>query len=279
MFSISDLFKTTRNRMGKIYYDTPLLYKIYVVTSGITYAYFPQTQNTILVNTGTLIGAELIEHAEKYVKEQYPDKLVLCDTLSTANIICKIGALGYVSSQMESLVTLHTSFVKFGYIVNSFLLKSVINGAYYSAVYGSVVSFSTWCCVKIFRNTIPTLIESGIAQIVEAIRSQLTNDGGQIMANFIGMLDGLFPQAKKVLTIQQLDTIAPVKCIGLNNCTEFTPICCSTCLDNFDHKTLHRTLPCRHSFHPSCIEKWLLESSTVCPMCRANTYDLLVINN
>ncbi|KAI8648668.1 RING-type domain-containing protein [Fusarium keratoplasticum] len=31
-----------------------------------------------------------------------------------------------------------------------------------------------------------------------------------------------------------------------------------------------RSLPCGHSFHPTCIDPWLLERSLTCPLCRLN---------
>lgn len=267
------MMTSIQKRLSKMYIDMPLFYKIYIVTSGITYMYFPETKQIIATNTKILIGAELLDQIDKYIRDKHPDQLVLCDTLNTANIVCKIGALGYISNQMKLLGALHNSFVGFGYSVNGFLLKLAINISYYSAVSGSVMSFGSWCCVKIFKNTRETFIRQ-LPALIESTISRLPNAN-----NVDTLLSGRYRQTKKVLTVEQLDTIAPIKCIGLNNCKKFCPISCSTCLESFDHKTLHRTLPCNHSFHPSCIEKWLLESSTNCPMCRRDISQQQLIAN
>ncbi|KAK3393512.1 hypothetical protein B0H63DRAFT_458386 [Podospora didyma] len=31
-----------------------------------------------------------------------------------------------------------------------------------------------------------------------------------------------------------------------------------------------RKLPCRHLFHPICIDPWLLDFSVTCPLCRVD---------
>ncbi|RPA72530.1 hypothetical protein BJ508DRAFT_367212 [Ascobolus immersus RN42] len=45
---------------------------------------------------------------------------------------------------------------------------------------------------------------------------------------------------------------------------------CAICLDDFTALTLIRLLPCRHYFHPPCIDNFLLNSSCVCPVCKHN---------
>eukprot|EP01100_Stratorugosa_tubuloviscum_P012776 TRINITY_DN6163_c0_g1_i1.p1 TRINITY_DN6163_c0_g1~~TRINITY_DN6163_c0_g1_i1.p1 ORF type:complete len:202 (+),score=42.75 TRINITY_DN6163_c0_g1_i1:21-626(+) len=42
---------------------------------------------------------------------------------------------------------------------------------------------------------------------------------------------------------------------------------CVVCLDNYEPTTLLRILPCSHSFHVACIDKWLKKCKT-CPTCR-----------
>jgi hypothetical protein len=41
---------------------------------------------------------------------------------------------------------------------------------------------------------------------------------------------------------------------------------CGVCLVDFDHGDELRVLPCGHYFHRECIDHWLLNSSTVCPV-------------
>jgi hypothetical protein len=44
---------------------------------------------------------------------------------------------------------------------------------------------------------------------------------------------------------------------------------CPICLDDFEaDETQVRELPCRHIFHPDCIDTFLLRNSSLCPMCK-----------
>jgi hypothetical protein len=44
---------------------------------------------------------------------------------------------------------------------------------------------------------------------------------------------------------------------------------CPICLDDFEaNETQVRELPCRHIFHPDCIDTFLLHNSSLCPMCK-----------
>ncbi|EEU48828.1 uncharacterized protein NECHADRAFT_98964 [Fusarium vanettenii 77-13-4] len=55
---------------------------------------------------------------------------------------------------------------------------------------------------------------------------------------------------------------------GDNAATNFQPSC-HICLANFDHRvTIIRELPCGHIFHPQCIDEFLLQNSSLCPMCK-----------
>ena len=45
---------------------------------------------------------------------------------------------------------------------------------------------------------------------------------------------------------------------------------CPICLDDFTpHETRVRSLPCHHIYHPACIDPFLLDNSSVCPVCKA----------
>jgi len=49
----------------------------------------------------------------------------------------------------------------------------------------------------------------------------------------------------------------------------FTQPTCAICLDDFARaETVVRELPCGHIFHPDCIDAFLRENSSLCPMCK-----------
>jgi Ring finger domain len=51
----------------------------------------------------------------------------------------------------------------------------------------------------------------------------------------------------------------------------FTQPTCSICLEDFVSRgTIVRPLPCKHVFHPSCINPVLREYSSLCPICKAS---------
>lgn len=44
---------------------------------------------------------------------------------------------------------------------------------------------------------------------------------------------------------------------------------CHICLDSFEHRrTIIRELPCGHIFHPVCIDEFLTQNSSLCPVCK-----------
>jgi hypothetical protein len=50
---------------------------------------------------------------------------------------------------------------------------------------------------------------------------------------------------------------------------QFSQPTCAICLDDFvSSDTVVRELPCRHIFHPECIDSFLRENSSLCPMCK-----------
>jgi hypothetical protein len=47
---------------------------------------------------------------------------------------------------------------------------------------------------------------------------------------------------------------------------------CAICLDDYTTgETIVRELPCRHIFHPECIDSFLRENSSLCPLCKKTT--------
>eukprot|EP00164_Ancoracysta_twista_P001059 GFYU01001380.1.p1 GENE.GFYU01001380.1~~GFYU01001380.1.p1 ORF type:complete len:245 (+),score=36.56 GFYU01001380.1:235-969(+) len=45
---------------------------------------------------------------------------------------------------------------------------------------------------------------------------------------------------------------------------------CYICLDPYSEGEMVRTLPCNHEYHQECVDKWLGEVHSVCPLCRSD---------
>jgi hypothetical protein len=48
---------------------------------------------------------------------------------------------------------------------------------------------------------------------------------------------------------------------------------CTICLDEFTTGDRCRELPCGHVFHATCIARWLIERSAVCPLCKLDLFE------
>ncbi|KAJ1971003.1 hypothetical protein H4R35_005528 [Dimargaris xerosporica] len=48
---------------------------------------------------------------------------------------------------------------------------------------------------------------------------------------------------------------------------------CTICLETYSIGDVIRQLPCGHVYHPPCIDVWLTEKSTQCPLCKADCRD------
>ncbi|XP_067419674.1 E3 ubiquitin-protein ligase RNF149 isoform X2 [Emydura macquarii macquarii] len=76
-------------------------------------------------------------------------------------------------------------------------------------------------------------------------------------------------ETKKVISQLQLHTVKHgVK--GLDVDAEN----CAVCIENYKPKDVVRILPCKHIFHRTCIDPWLLDHRT-CPMCKLDVIKAL----
>ena len=70
--------------------------------------------------------------------------------------------------------------------------------------------------------------------------------------------------------ISQAPSMSAVPASLKPNHTFFEQDTCIFCLEDFiPCETTVRSLPCHHIFHPACIDAFLLDNSSLCPMCKA----------
>lgn len=48
---------------------------------------------------------------------------------------------------------------------------------------------------------------------------------------------------------------------------------CSICMCEVEDNDKVRVLDCKHAFHVRCIDPWVLQSHSICPLCRMNLLD------
>ncbi|KAJ4832021.1 hypothetical protein Tsubulata_010263 [Turnera subulata] len=48
---------------------------------------------------------------------------------------------------------------------------------------------------------------------------------------------------------------------------EFITDECTICLDEYEEGADVLVLPCKHEFHPACIERWMAKRHGACPVC------------
>lgn len=98
-------------------------------------------------------------------------------------------------------------------------------------------------------------------------RNQIQQDGINTIETILNMVNPI-----RRLGESALETAAPLRCATKpppKDAVEAINPECAVCAGEFvDTKTLHRVLPCRHAFHASCIDQWLLQRSDKCPMCQ-----------
>ncbi|XP_019858356.1 PREDICTED: E3 ubiquitin-protein ligase RNF13-like [Amphimedon queenslandica] len=154
---------------------------------------------------------------------------------------------------------------------------SILSGAIViTTIFVSFVScfccICTLCCLccKIYRDNRdptfePLLREDGSRyrsrqELIESILNHL-----QQMENELG--------TQTPLGQNQIDKFPKREYSGEG--TERDTTCC-VCVDDFKPGQEVRQLPCQHIFHPSCIDEWLSDHSSVCPLCKM---DLREANN
>jgi hypothetical protein len=78
--------------------------------------------------------------------------------------------------------------------------------------------------------------------------------------------------SKEPVTDPTPTTDAPTSPTAPTRSTPYSQPVCPICLDDFIHNSTQvRELPCAHIFHPECIDGFLKDNSSLCPMCKKSS--------
>lgn len=219
--------------------------------------------------SGLYIIPKLISYLENKIPEQFrPNR----EFKLLANIGLSYAGYHYISTLTNSvtlLVPKWTLYTLAGYYKTSFYLYmiSIIVGTTFLTV-GKFLFNRT----RIFQDIRNIFYGPELATITD--RFQIVTDAiidrRPFAVSYRGM--EIYSNNKKILTMKQIEEKAPIRCFGLQNIDTggFMDKECSICKEDFTVKQLHRMLPCKHMFHTHCVDNWLLNSNSTCPICRHN---------
>ena len=70
--------------------------------------------------------------------------------------------------------------------------------------------------------------------------------------------------------------LVPVQQYAIDSAEGSEQSICCICLDEFVKDCEIRRLPCKHVYHPGCIDPWLTTRSSLCPICKQDVSEELV---
>lgn len=78
------------------------------------------------------------------------------------------------------------------------------------------------------------------------------------------------PPSSQKMSIDQINTMETILFSNINSNTNNIIVgnTCVICSIEYLNDSNLRILPCRHTFHKECIDKWLLNYSNKCPICK-----------
>ena len=103
------------------------------------------------------------------------------------------------------------------------------------------------------------------------------NDHNTISGVMFGTNSGHSPagQNQQGYTVPSPQSITSSSTASCPRHVQFAQHTCPICLDDFESNvTSVRELPCGHIFHPECVDMFLKESSSLCPMCKKSVLPL-----
>lgn len=249
----------------------PKMSKLQIVSSlalASTAVFFPNMRYLVYQTAACITSVSVIDKICNWVRWKYPDYTRTNYYLSIFEGLSKIALLGHTSNNLGVLSKAHGKGV-IGFVHWS--ASHWYNIANCMIYYPYVIGTIAWLVVMIVGPIIGEKLRSWLPIMNSFVTAIQNNQNFDINYHGVNLVHN-GPQS--TLNAKSLEELCPLRCPSLENnkresSTEYTvPENCSVCCEVYSEKQLTRTLPCNHSFHAYCIDPWLLQSSSVCPICR-----------
>lgn len=130
------------------------------------------------------------------------------------------------------------------------------------ATYGWFVLGITWIWHSTSCAACPGLYRLSLSVICTAIARLLATLAVYYYC-FPLRADGVASPKPEGASQAVIDSLLLLRCCSLSDFSETT---CAVCLSDFELHEMIRRLPCHHSFHRACVDRWL-KVHKVCPLC------------
>ncbi len=241
---------------------------------AVSSIFYPQQRTEILLCSGGVMVPLVAKEIRKMIENRYPflkNNLYL----DTAHLLGNFVTYMYLSQQItevikaidneSNLLRLFRMFIDFHY-------SSIVG---WMSI-GTVLVTAPLVLKPVYSHFVNSYFKINVERIMENIIRYMNQ---QRMAVEVDIPNLRFGLKQKKLTEAELERLAPKRCPGLRNLVDqeeeyANPTECSICLGDFTTDQLHRYLPCKHPFHASCIDSWLLEQELpTCPICKKPLFE------
>jgi len=239
------------------------------------YAFPDKTYEVLTVFTSTYIP-NLYNNLVSLIKYKFNLNKSIKSLLNYSATVVGIGSYYYAATKFNEYSQMHNTNILPFFINDLCSLSCNINatslkiGLIIGCLFPIIRTFVEPIIDDVSRSTHRLLTEYNMIDNIRTLSTQL-EQGRNINISYNGVNILSYPSMTETLNEADLETIAPLRYPALHNneTNHLTSDTCAICIGPYSDTQLSRILPCKHSFHASCVDRWIIERSGTCPVCRS----------
>ena len=137
------------------------------------------------------------------------------------------------------------------------------------------------CCFRIIKNRIISSLGltsdsfDNFYRLLTLIATNVQNNRNfSIAIGGVNVTGNSNNTIANTISEEELEKVSPNRFPALQNMNAITidesNDTCSVCQENINMTQMMRILNCKHLFHTTCVDPWILRSSATCPLCRTS---------